>query len=159
MRPGTRGVFGVLKIRSEEVTRAHSKLLEETLISIERRGQGGMHACKYSEEYREPYGTNHSTEFIIHSLATAAQAYKLGPSEPAQYALEGSIAVAGAGVSWLKDNLRIIDSPEESATLAASVDSTGGLQGPPHDVNLSWAQHMHHDLNTNQSQGRQGHCS
>lgn len=67
---------------------------------------------------------------------TVSQAYKLGPSEPAQYALEGSIAIAGAGVSWLKDNLRIIDSPEESATLAASVDSTGGLQGPSRFIYL-----------------------
>jgi glycerol kinase len=58
--------------------------------------------------------------------ADLMQAYKLGPDEPAQYALEGAIAIAGAGVSWLKDSLRIIDSPEESATLAASVDSTGG---------------------------------
>ncbi len=61
------------------------------------------------------------------------QAYKLGPEEPAQYALEGAIAIAGAGVSWLKDSLRIIDSPEESATLAASVDTTGGAHcsNPP----------------------------
>ncbi|CAL8463144.1 g2678 [Coccomyxa elongata] len=65
-----------------------------------------------------------------HGLLTT-MAYKLGPSEPAHYALEGSIAIAGAGVSWLKDNLRIIDSPEESATLAASIDGTGGVYFVP----------------------------
>ncbi|KAK9907548.1 hypothetical protein WJX75_005787 [Coccomyxa subellipsoidea] len=65
-----------------------------------------------------------------HGLLTT-MAYKLGPDEPAQYALEGAIAIAGAGVSWLKDSLRIIDSPEESATLAASVDSTGGVYFVP----------------------------
>lgn len=54
------------------------------------------------------------------------QAYKLGPDEPAQYALEGSIAIAGAGVSWLRDSLQIISSPEDSEAVASSVDSTGG---------------------------------
>ncbi len=78
-------------------------------------------------------------------MTAVSQAYKLGPSEPAHYALEGSIAIAGAGVSWLKDNLRIIDSPEESATLAASVDSTGGLQGPS-CCHLLRVQHVHDKL-------------
>ncbi len=35
-----------------------------------------------------------------------------------QYALEGSVAVAGLGISWLKDNLGLIDSPQESEELA-----------------------------------------
>lgn len=55
-----------------------------------------------------------------------AQAYQLGPQERAQYALEGSIAIAGAGVSWLKDSLQVITSPEDSEALARTVDSTGG---------------------------------
>lgn len=74
------------------------------------------------------------------------QAYKLGPDEPAQYALEGAIAIAGAGVSWLKDSLRIIDSPEESATLAASVDSTGGLPLHAPFVLMSLSKRLNVDL-------------
>lgn len=43
-----------------------------------------------------------------------------------QFALEGSIAVAGVGVRWLRDNLGVISSPEESEQLAASVPDTAG---------------------------------
>ena len=43
-----------------------------------------------------------------------------------QYALEGAIGVGGAGVSWLRDNLNLIESAAESEGLAASVPSTEG---------------------------------
>ena len=36
-------------------------------------------------------------------------AYRMGPGRPAAYALEGSVAVAGAASLWLKDRLRCID--------------------------------------------------
>jgi glycerol kinase len=42
-----------------------------------------------------------------HGLLTTF-AYQLGPRAAPHYALEGSIAVAGLGISWLKDNLRLI---------------------------------------------------
>lgn len=48
-------------------------------------------------------------------------AHRLGPKAPTSYALEGSVAVAGLGVSWLRDNLRIIHSAQESEDVAASV--------------------------------------
>ena len=54
------------------------------------------------------------------------QAYQLGPHEPAQYALEGSIAIAGAGLSWLRDRLGLIDSVDECEAVASSVSDTGG---------------------------------
>jgi glycerol kinase len=40
------------------------------------------------------------------------------------YALEGSIFVAGASVQWLRDNLRIVQSAEETGELAAAADPT-----------------------------------
>ena len=43
-----------------------------------------------------------------------------------QYALEGSIAVAGAGISWLKDKLQLLENADECETLAASVPHTAG---------------------------------
>jgi len=46
---------------------------------------------------------------------------------PAVYALEGSIAIAGALVQWLRDNLGIISSSEEVEELAASVEDNGGV--------------------------------
>ncbi|PNW84172.1 hypothetical protein CHLRE_04g224150v5 [Chlamydomonas reinhardtii] len=54
-------------------------------------------------------------------------AFKLGPDKPANYALEGSVAVAGLGVSWLRDNLGLIGSAAESEVLAASVRDSGGV--------------------------------
>ena len=43
------------------------------------------------------------------------------------YALEGAIFVTGAAVQWLRDGLGIIDDAAESASLSASVESTGGV--------------------------------
>jgi glycerol kinase len=51
--------------------------------------------------------------------------------EPARYALEGSVAIAGAGVQWLRDNLRMIDSAEEITDLALEVEDNGGVYFVP----------------------------
>lgn len=51
--------------------------------------------------------------------------YKIG-DQPATYALEGSIAVTGALVQWLRDNLGLITSAAEVETLALTVDDNGG---------------------------------
>jgi len=53
-------------------------------------------------------------------------AYKMGDA-PAAYALEGSIAITGALVQWLRDNLGIVGSAGELDTLAASVEDNGGV--------------------------------
>jgi hypothetical protein len=55
-----------------------------------------------------------------HGLLTTL-AHQLGPGATPSYALEGSVAVAGLGISWLRDNLRIIDSADDSEPIAASV--------------------------------------
>ena len=59
------------------------------------------------------------------------QAYQLGPEEPPQYALEGSIAIAGAGVSWLRDRMGLIGSAADSEAVASSVADTGGWPAGP----------------------------
>jgi glycerol kinase len=56
--------------------------------------------------------------------------YRIG-SEPATYALEGSIAIAGALVQWLRDNLCMIDTSAEVETLARTVDDNGGVYFVP----------------------------
>ncbi len=53
-------------------------------------------------------------------------AYRFGDA-PAAYALEGSIAVTGALVQWLRDNLRLIGSSAEVEALAGSVPDNGGV--------------------------------
>ena len=52
--------------------------------------------------------------------------YKIG-NQAAVYCLEGSIAITGALVQWLRDNLRMIDSAPEIESLAKSVDDSGGI--------------------------------
>jgi len=56
-------------------------------------------------------------------------AYALG--KDVSFALEGSIAVAGAAVQWLRDNLGLIRHAEETEAIAASVDDTGGAYFVP----------------------------
>ena len=53
-----------------------------------------------------------------------------------EYALEGSIFVAGAAVQWLRDELKLIDSAAQSEELAASVPDTGGVYLVPAFVGL-----------------------
>jgi glycerol kinase len=47
--------------------------------------------------------------------------------EPARYALEGSVAVAGSLVQWLRDNMKMIGSSSEIESLAATVEDSGGM--------------------------------
>jgi glycerol kinase len=56
-------------------------------------------------------------------LETAAVAFGGGR----RYAVEGSILTTGAVIQWLRDGLGLIDSAEETETLAREVDSTGGV--------------------------------
>ncbi len=56
--------------------------------------------------------------------------YQFG-EETAVYALEGSVAITGALVQWLRDNLQLIDSAEEVEALAESVEDNGGIYFVP----------------------------
>jgi glycerol kinase len=56
--------------------------------------------------------------------------YKIG-NHPAVYALEGSIAIAGALVQWLRDNLGMIEKSSDVETLAGSVEDNGGIYFVP----------------------------
>lgn len=59
-----------------------------------------------------------------HGLITTI-AYQLGSDAAPSYALEGSIAVAGLGVSWLRDQLGLISSSADSETVALQVPNSG----------------------------------
>jgi glycerol kinase len=61
-------------------------------------------------------------------LTTAA--YKFGKG-PVHYALEGSVAITGALVQWLRDNLKMIDSSAEIEALASSVENNCGVYFVP----------------------------
>ncbi|KAJ3367611.1 hypothetical protein HDU91_001279 [Kappamyces sp. JEL0680] len=57
--------------------------------------------------------------------------FQLGADAPCYYALEGSIAIAGASVKWLRDNLGIIKSAKEVGELASKVADSGGVYFVP----------------------------
>ncbi len=88
-------------------------------------------------ESKNTYGTGNfllvgtGTEIVRsqHGLITTV-AYRRG-DEPARYALEGSIAVTGSLVQWLRDNLGIIQRSEDVEALAGSVDDNGGAYFVP----------------------------
>jgi glycerol kinase len=85
---------------------------------------------------KNTYGTgsfllvNTGTEVTRSDTLLTTVAFKCG-DEPATYAQEGSIAVTGALVQWLRDRLGIIDSAEEIETLARTVDDNGGVYFVP----------------------------
>jgi glycerol kinase len=64
-----------------------------------------------------------------HGLLTTL-AYQLGNSKPV-YALEGSVAITGALVQWMRDNLEIIEESSEIEDLALEVDDNGGIYFVP----------------------------
>ncbi len=64
-----------------------------------------------------------------HGLLTTV-AYKLG-DQPVHYALEGSVAITGALVQWLRDNLGLIRTSSEVETLAKTVTDNGGVYFVP----------------------------
>jgi glycerol kinase len=61
-------------------------------------------------------------------LTTVAYQFQ---NEPVKYALEGSVAITGALVQWLRDNLGIIKKSTDIETLARSVDDNGGAYFVP----------------------------
>ena len=94
-------------------------------------------ACFRPGEAKNTYGTgcfllmHTGTEPMpsSHGLVTTVAA-KLG-DQPATYALEGSIAITGALVQWLRDNLGVIKSSAEVEALALSVPDNGDVYFVP----------------------------
>jgi len=73
--------------------------------------------------------TGESIVYSKHGMLTTV-AYKIG-NEPVKYALEGSIAVAGALVQWLRDNLGIIIKSADIEDLAKTVENNGDVYFVP----------------------------
>ncbi|QYF73800.1 MULTISPECIES: glycerol kinase GlpK [Cryobacterium] len=142
------GIFGVPRSMMPEIRSSsevygtvneHSLLREVPIAGI----LGDQQAATFGQaafdqgEAKNTYGTgnflifNTGTE-IIHSknglLTTLG--YKLGDAEP-HYALEGSIAVTGSLIQWLRDSLGMISSASEIEALARTVDDNGGAYFVP----------------------------
>jgi glycerol kinase len=94
-------------------------------------------ACFQPGEVKNTYGTGcfllmNTGERLVPSnfglLTTVA--YKFGGA-PAHYALEGSVAIAGALVQWLRDNLVILEKSSDVEALARTVKDNGGVYFVP----------------------------
>lgn len=137
-------VFGVpasmmpaIKSSSEVYGNVHtSQLLRETpvagILGDQQAATFGQAAFQAGEA-KNTYGTGcflifNTGEEIVHSknglLTTLG--YKLGDQKP-HYALEGSIAVTGSLIQWLRDNLGMISSAPQVEELAAAVEDNGGV--------------------------------
>ena len=89
--------------------------------------------CFESGDAKNTYGTgcfllmNTGSKAVAsqNGLLTTIAAFREG--EDCQYALEGSVFVAGAAIQWLRDEMDLFDSASESEALAASVPDTGGV--------------------------------
>lgn len=89
--------------------------------------------CFSVGEAKNTYGTgcflllNTGTEIVqSKSGLVTTVAYKVG-DKPAVYALEGSIAITGALVQWLRDNLNFFDSSHQIEDFANTVEDSGGV--------------------------------
>ncbi len=93
--------------------------------------------CFAPGEAKNTYGTgcfalmNTGTEPVPSKAGLVTTlAYRLDGQKPA-YALEGSIAITGALVQWLRDNLHMIKDSAEVETLATTVEDNGGVYFVP----------------------------
>lgn len=93
--------------------------------------------CYSVGEAKNTYGTgsffllNTGTDIVpSKSGLITTVAYKMG-ADPAVYCLEGSIAITGALVQWVRDNLGMITSSSEIEALANSVEDNGGVYFVP----------------------------
>jgi glycerol kinase len=94
-------------------------------------------ACFQPGEAKNTYGTG---SFLLLNTGESPVSSKFGllttvafkfGSNPAVYALEGSIAITGALVQWLRDNFGLIEKSEDIESLARSVEDNGGVYFVP----------------------------
>jgi len=98
-------------------------------------------ACFSPGEAKNTYGTGcfllmNTGEKPVFSKNGLVTTIGWGVDDKVNYALEGSIFVAGAAIQWLRDELRIIDSSPDSEYIASQVEDTNGCYVVPAFVGL-----------------------
>ncbi|XP_049325939.1 glycerol kinase isoform X3 [Astyanax mexicanus] len=130
-------IYGLMKISSSLKSGALTGVPISGCLGDQSAALVGQ-MCFQDGQAKNTYGTgcfllrNTGSKPVMsdHGLLTTV-AYKLGRDKPACYALEGSVAIAGAVVRWLKDNLGIIQTSTELEKLAASVGTSYGCYFVP----------------------------
>ena len=108
---------------------------------------GDQHAALFGQACFDPgmlkvtYGTGcfllaNSGHQVRHSKSSLLEtiAWQIGPKT--EYAIEGSVFIGGALIQWLRDDLQIIESAEDSERVASEVDDTAGVMFVPAFVGL-----------------------
>jgi len=98
-------------------------------------------ACYEPGMAKNTYGTGcfmlmHTGEKAVRSENGLLTTIAWGLDGKVEYALEGSIFVAGSAIQWLRDGLKMLDHAAESEALAKAVDSTDGVYVVPAFVGL-----------------------
>ncbi|MCP4006981.1 MAG: glycerol kinase GlpK [bacterium] len=122
---------------SGEFGRTHADILEGARIPI-AGAAGDQQAALFGQACFEPgsvkntYGTGcfmlmNTGDELRRSESGLLSTIAWGIGDRVEYALEGSIFVAGAAVQWLRDELGLLSDATESEAQARSVDDTGGV--------------------------------
>ena len=95
----------------------------------------GQH-CFSPGEVKNTYGTGcfllaNTGQQPVHSTCGLLSTVAFQFPGATSYALEGSVAIAGAGIKWLRENMGLVESPLEAAQLAASVPDTADVYFVP----------------------------
>ncbi|KAJ8252951.1 hypothetical protein GJAV_G00207530 [Gymnothorax javanicus] len=130
-------IYGLMKICSSLKSGALSGIPISGCLGDQSAALVGQ-MCFQDGQAKNTYGTgcfllrNTGPKPVMsdHGLLTTV-AYKMGRDQPACYALEGSVAIAGAVVRWLRDNLGIVESSTEIEKLAATVGTSYGCYFVP----------------------------
>src|SRR5690625_4389801 len=98
-------------------------------------------ACFDKGMVKNTYGTGcfmlmNTGEEIVTSKHGLLTTLAWGIDGQVQYALEGSVFVAGSAIQWLRDGLKLIESSPDSEAFATAVDSTDGVYMVPAFVGL-----------------------
>ncbi|BDS12841.1 glycerol kinase GlpK [Aureispira anguillae] len=95
-------------------------------------GQG----CHQAGMAKNTYGTGcfmlmNTGEKIIHSKAGLLTTIAWGIDGKVEYALEGSVFIAGAAIQWLRDEMKVLDSAPDSEYFTSKVSDNGGVYVVP----------------------------
>ncbi len=105
--------------------------------------------CFEKGEVKNTYGTGcfmlmNTGHDAIYSTSGLLTTIAASDSDNVEYALEGSVFVAGAGIQWLRDSMRMLKSAAASSEYAEAVNDTAGVYIVPAFVGMGapyWQQH------------------
>ena len=92
--------------------------------------------CFDAGDFKNTYGTGcfllmNTGDKAVHSQSGLLTTIAASAGERVQYALEGSVFVAGAAIQWLRDELKILDNAAQSEEYCRSVEDSGGVYMVP----------------------------